>query len=289
MKQRLALLVILTCWMGLMGCGMAHTVRPIGKNNMAIIGTMGGPWMDVGGATVPLPLTTIGLKYGISERNDLFGQWHVLPAVVHTAAFEFGGSWYFLKNKGGIPGLSTAATAMFAFHEADAWVGIDANLIASWKLHANHMIYGGFHLLFAPVPNQVVKRPPVHFAPVLGGRLSLGKKRNFRLLLEVKWGDPWTNTDYRFLDYLGKQGVFCLSGGFEIKLGQIKLPNIGGGGGSGGKDKDKDKGSGGGSGGRGGTGGGGRTGSGDDKKGGGNDPGGSSKLIDPAATDGGVR
>jgi len=256
MKRGLALLVILTSWLGMMGCGMAHTVRPIGKNNIAIIGTMGGPFMDVGEATVPLPLATIGVKYGISDRNDLFGQWHVLPAMIHTAMFEFGGAWYFLKNRGGIPGLSAAFTGLFAFHKSDAWVGIDGNLIVSWQLHANHMIYTGFHLLLAPVPNEVVKRPQLHLAPVLGGRLSLGKKRNFRLLLEVKWADPWTNTDYRFLDYLGKQGAFCLSGGFEIKLGKIELPNTGGGSGGGGKDKGR---------------------------------GGGSKLLDPYSLQGGAR
>jgi hypothetical protein len=80
-------------------------------------------------------------------------------------------------------------------------------------------LYLGFHVMFAPAATEVVEGPAVHFAPLLGGEVRLGKRQRFGLGLEVKWADPWTRTELMVVDYGGTQGAFCLSGGFNFYLG----------------------------------------------------------------------
>ena len=201
------------------GCGTAHTARPLGKGNTSLNVGLGGPIADVGGVTVPVPMPTLTVKHGVSDRNDLFVSWNVLPAVLGAAAFDLGGSWYFLDQQKGRPGLSSALTLHSLWNRTDAWFGVDTNLIASWQLHPRHLIYLGFHLFFAPVAPEVVDTGPVHFAPLLGGEVRLGKQRRFGLGIELKWADPWTDTTYKIVDYAGKQGSLGVVGGFNFYLG----------------------------------------------------------------------
>lgn len=201
------------------GCGTAHTARPLGKGNTSINVGLGGPIAEVAGATVPVPLPTVTVKHGVSDRNDLFFGWHVMPALMGAAAFDLGGSWYFLDQNKGRPGLSTAAILHTMWNRSDTWFAVDTNLVASWKLHPRHLIYAGFHLFFAPVEPDVMDTGPIHLAPLLGGEVRLGKKQRFGLGLELKWADPWTDTSAMIVDYLGKQGSLSVTGGFNFYLG----------------------------------------------------------------------
>ncbi len=203
----------------LVGCGTAHTARPLGKGNTSLNVGLGGPIAEVAGATVPVPLPTVTVKHGISERNDLLFGWHVMPALMGAAAFDLGGSWYFLDQDKGRPGLSTAAILHTLWNRSDTWFAVDTNLVASWQLHPRHLVYVGFHLFFAPLEPEVVDTGPIHFAPLLGGEVRLGRKKRFGLGLELKWADPWTETTAMIVDYAGTRGGLCLSGGFNFYLG----------------------------------------------------------------------
>ncbi len=201
------------------GCGTAHTARPLGKGHTSLNVGLGGPIAEVAGATIPVPLPTVTVKHGISDRNDLFFGWHVMPALMGAAAFDLGGSWYFLDQKKGRPGLSTAATLHTLWNRHDTWFAVDTNLVASWQLHPRHLIYVGFHLFFAPLEPEVVDSGPIHVAPLLGGEVRLGKKKRFGLGLELKWADPWTDTQMMIVEYAGTRGGLCVSGGFNFYLG----------------------------------------------------------------------
>lgn len=220
MRTKLFLPILAVGFVLLTGCGTAHTARPLGEGNTAIITSFGGPITDLGAATVPLPLPTVGLKHGVTERHDIYLDWHVMPAVMETAAFDVGGSWYFLDQHKARPGLSTAATVMAAFNSSDLWLAADTQLTASWLLHPRHLLYVGFHLMFVPVRSDAMDSAPVHFAPLIGGEVRLGKNRGFGLGLEVKWADPWEETDMMLVDYAGSRGGLCINGGFNFYFGR---------------------------------------------------------------------
>jgi hypothetical protein len=105
------------------------------------------------------------------------------------------------------------------FNRTDSWFAVDTNLVASWQLHPRHLVYLGFHLFFAPVEPEVVDSGPIHFAPLLGGEVRLGKRKRFGLGLELKWADPWTDTTFMIVDYATKRGSLSVSGGFNFYLG----------------------------------------------------------------------
>jgi hypothetical protein len=219
MRARTIPLLLAVALVALSGCGTAHTARPLGKGNTAVNVSLGGPFAEVGGATVPIPLPTVGVKHGVSERNDLYASWQVLPAIMGSFAFDVGGSWYFLDQRKALPGLSTALTLHSLFNEHDAWFAADTQLIASWLLHPRHLLYLGFHLTFVPIEGEVMQTSPVHFSPLLGGEVRLGKHKRFGLGLELKWLDPWVDTEMGIVDYVGTRGGLCLSGGFNFYLG----------------------------------------------------------------------
>ena len=215
------LAILAAAFILLTGCGTAHTARPLGQGNTAIVTSLGGPIADLG-ATVPVPMPTLGIKHGLTDRHDIYADWHVMPTLLGNAAFDVGGSWYFLDQDKGRPGLSTAATVIAAWNSKDLWLAADTQLTASWRLHPRHLIYLGFHLLFVPVQSDSMNSAPVHFAPMLGGEVRLGKNRGFGLGLEVKWADPWKDTDFMIVDYAGGRGGVCITGGFNFYLGGKK-------------------------------------------------------------------
>jgi len=211
----LAALALLT----LVGCGTAHTARPLGKGHTSLNVGLGGPIAEVAGATVPVPLPTVTVKHGVTDRHDLMVGWHVMPALMGAAAFDLGGSWYFADQHKGRPGLSTATVLHTLFNRTDSWFAVDTNLVASWQLHPRHLIYLGFHLFIAPVEPEVVDSGPLHFAPLLGGEVRLGKRKRFGLGLELKWADPWTDTTFMIVKYATTRGSLSISGGFNFYLG----------------------------------------------------------------------
>jgi len=222
MKTRLVLGIVTVAFALLTGCGTAHMARPLGKGNTAINASFGGPFAEVGGATIPVPLPTVGIKHGVSDRNDLFVEWQVMPAVMGSAAFDVGGSWYFLDQHKARPGLSTALILHTAFNDQDLWFAADVPLIVSWQLHPRHLLYLGFHVVLVPVQAEAMESQPFHFAPLLGGEVRLGKNKRFGLGLEIKWADPWVDTTTKIVNYAGSRGGLCLSGGFNFYLGGAK-------------------------------------------------------------------
>lgn len=219
MRVRHLLLIAVLGLVALTGCGTAHTARPLGKGNTALNVSFGGPIAEVGGATIPVPMPTIGVKHGISERNDLFAEWQVLPVAMGVGAINLGGSWYFLEQNKARPGMSATASLITTFSKDDVWAAVDTQWIVSWKLHPRHLLYLGTHLMLTPAPSEYVQNSPLHLAPLLGGEVRLGKRQRFGLGLEIKWADPWKDTENMVVNYLGSQGSLCISGGFNFYLG----------------------------------------------------------------------
>jgi hypothetical protein len=216
--------------LALTGCSTAHHARPLGKGNMAVHASIGGPVAGIGDPEIPIPLTTLTYKVGITDRADIFVGWHVLETFVNNGNlyFDIGASYYVLDQKKARPGISAAFTVSPLINKESGWASFDLQVTASWALgpRERHLLYVGFHNVFTPARNDVVATPPYTWTPYLGGQLRIGKKRRLGLGLEIKWHRPYASTQDAVVGYLGpgKLGALAFLSGITIYIGKDTKP-----------------------------------------------------------------
>jgi len=175
---------------------------------------------------IPLPLTTITYKTGLTDRVDFFVGWHVLETFMNEGNFFFdvGGSYYFLDQRGGLPGVSAAVTLSPFVNRRAGWASLDLQLTASWAFgpRERHLVYVGFHNFLTPVRSQLIPTPAYTFSPYLGARVRIGPNREVALSGEIKWHRPYQDTSSAVLSYvgLGSQGAIAFVGGVTVHFGK---------------------------------------------------------------------
>ncbi|HCP47717.1 MAG TPA: hypothetical protein DIU15_16870 [Deltaproteobacteria bacterium] len=211
----------------LTGCSTAHTARPLGQGNHAVHVSVGGPIVGIGGQDkVPIPLTTLTYKYGLTERADVFVGWHILETFVNegNAFFDIGTSYYFLDQRGPRPGLSGAITISPLVNKHSGWASVDLQFTASWFLDPGerHLLYLGLHNFLTPVRSQLLSTPVYTLSPYLGGQLRLGRHREVMLGAELKWHRPYADTTDMVLSWVGiaNRGALSFVGGVTVAFGK---------------------------------------------------------------------
>ncbi|MCO4769759.1 MAG: hypothetical protein KDA24_06980 [Deltaproteobacteria bacterium] len=214
------------------GCSTAHTARPLGQGNHAIHLSVGGPIGGIGSPDTPVPLPTLTYKYGLTDRADVYVGWHILETFLNegNVFFDLGASYYFLDQKGARPGLSGAFTISPLINRKSGWAMMDFQITASWALgkQERHLLYVGMHNMFAPARDEAVHTSPYTLSPYVGGQLSIGKKKNLALGLELKWHRPWANTTDAVVGYVGvgKLGALAFLGGVTIVIRKKEQPGL---------------------------------------------------------------
>ena len=183
-RRLLAAAAVLT--VALSGCSVAHTARPLGKGRQAVIVSVGGPLAGVGDSRTPIPLVTATYKYGITDKLDVYAGWHVIETFLNdgNAYFDLGASYYFLDQKGALPGVSGAFTLSPLINKEGGWASFDLQATFSWAFgpRERSLLYLGFHNYFAPlVGNPTSAKSPYSFSPYLGAQVRIGKDRRFGL------------------------------------------------------------------------------------------------------------
>jgi hypothetical protein len=159
----------------LASCAPVRYVRPVEKNTHVVSASFGGPLIGFGGAVLPIPFTSVGYGYGIT--NQLTGYAHL-----HTTSLMFGN----IQTDFGLCGriwtsadsrLQVTGNASFNFAmqlqnaEARLWPQADLNL--SYNLgKSNNFIYAGAGSWIElsntrahnqPQPNRVLMYPQIGF------------------------------------------------------------------------------------------------------------------------------
>ena len=88
---------------GLMSCGPTRYVRPLEQGEMAVSATLGGPFIGFAGAVIPIPFTTVGAGYGITEKITAHANLHPTAMLFGTMQADLGVTYGFFKPKGWIP------------------------------------------------------------------------------------------------------------------------------------------------------------------------------------------
>jgi hypothetical protein len=215
------------------GCSTAHTARPLGKGRQAVHVSIGGPIAGIGSDRTPIPLVTATYKVGVTDRLDVYAGWHVIETFLNhgNLYFDLGASYYFLDQKGALPGVSGAFTLSPLINRESGWASMDLQATFSWAFgpRERHLVYVGFHNYFTPlVQNPTSVKVPYTFSPYLGAQVRIGRHRRFGIGGEIKWHRPWVDTDPSVLGYMapGKRGAIAFVAGFTAYIGKDTKPPL---------------------------------------------------------------
>lgn len=213
------------CLATLAGCSTIHGVRPVGDGNFAIEGSFGGPIVELFGAPVPLPLSSVGAAYGLDDATDVHLALHPSGlAFFGVVGADVGVSRQVFPQKGGRPRLMADLTVLTFFGplgaDADdaggARVFLQPTLTTAWDWGRDdrHTAYAAITDLIQPFPNL---RAP--------GALALGHhwglSPTFGLVTELKWISPWQSTEALAPMWYapGDLGAISFQLGFNARFG----------------------------------------------------------------------
>lgn len=208
----------------LAGCSAVHGVRPIGKGAASVDVSLGGPITEVFSAPIPVPLTTVGATYGVTDTTDVHAAFHPTAALMFgVVAGEIGASQQLLAPKGARPRLMVDLTLVGAggdLAEGQAPAGgfrffAQPTLLAGWDWGKakKQTVYVGFTSFLEPADafHQVS-------GFVLGNRFGFGRSH---LDVELKWLDPWASSEPIVPDFVapGQLGAVELQFGYGFTFG----------------------------------------------------------------------
>ena len=108
-------------------------------------GAIGGPLVRVG-AVIPVPLSTVGARYGVAERADVAAHVHLTSLSFGVAGLDVGGSWLALAQDGAVPALSLGGrlygfTSVLASRQAPPRAYLEVSPTVSYLLGGRFLSY----------------------------------------------------------------------------------------------------------------------------------------------------
>ena len=184
----------------------AHTnLEPVGKENLAVDISMGGPIVKAFGTRIPVPYFTTGVNYGLKDNLDLTGTLHLLSLPYKIFGMEPGVTWYPIQQKGKIPTIGIQPHALILMSLKS---GVDERIkcypvlsgSAAWHMKKG-LIYTGADLTVRLSDLDYNKdESPMIFSPFLGYKWKLGSRT--WLCTELKWNGANLQTDQLAVEYL---------------------------------------------------------------------------------------
>ena len=178
----------------LAACGTTHLVRPVGRGQTRISLSAGGPLATIGSATIPVPMTTLGVAHGVTDAVD-----------VHADIHPFG--WIFTSGEGSISpigGTIGAAVHPIPTPRGRHWLTIGADLYGftnrlDAEMYANFWIGGSIDptswlSLAAGLHNTVILASTNSFQsnrsryePTLFLQAAVRPSRHVSVDVELRW------------------------------------------------------------------------------------------------------
>lgn len=217
----------LTLLCGAVACSTTHGVRPIGKGAIGVDASLGGPITEVAGASIPLPLTTIGATWGAGERTNVHAAIHPTAiGMFGVFAADVGASYQLLPQAGARPRLMADLTLVFAGGDAAPggqeggfrlFAQPSATMSWDWGRARRQTVYAGLTAFTEPLPE-----PHALAAFYAGNRFGLGAR--FHATAELKWIAPYASSLDVVPEYLspGMQGAVSFQLGLGYRFGGVE-------------------------------------------------------------------
>ena len=208
-------------------CSTTHYARPVGKGNTAVELSLGGPFGQVFGKPVPLPLTTLGITHGVSDKLDVYGHLFPTMAAYQLVGVDVGASYLLRGQSGKIPAVVAGGALLFTTDISpqesptgcNTCLMIDPHGVASWSL-GPHLLYVGARGLLQTTPHMTEGTRRFMVAPLVGTELRTGD--HLGITLEGRWEAPFVNTTNDVVTWYGlsNHGAWAALLGFNFHLNQ---------------------------------------------------------------------
>ena len=156
MSKSIGFLPLLLCAIFLSECAPARFVKPLDKDEWAIGANIGGPLIQLFGAKIPVPFSSIYAGYGYTEKTTIHGGIHTTSLAYQTLQIDAGATYLLRDMQETIPGFSMTGSlnAMMDFREANfrAYPSIAGNFFYDLKYGR---FYGGVENWIDLFPAQV--------------------------------------------------------------------------------------------------------------------------------------
>ena len=223
--SRKSLLLALPLLVWLASCAPTRYVRPLQKNELAITGTLGGSIFNNFGYPLPVPNTSIGAGYGITQKLTGYADFYPTAAAFGVLQFDLGAVYGILEPDGWRPGFSVAPGLNLAGDVWDSrfkiWPQIDANAYWNYGKHRN-FAYVGLSTWWELAAKRAHAEPqPQFLLPGFQiGHTFSGNRWDFTT--EVKMNNFTTSNQDLTLDWtsLGKTGAIGVYLGISKRFGK---------------------------------------------------------------------
>jgi hypothetical protein len=208
------------------GCATTHLLQPVGKDNVRINTSLGGPILRRP-VPIPAPIVTVNAAYGLEDDIDVHAGVQPLALAfspgegsVPILGITGGAVWHPIaraRHALAIGGeLQALGNRRDAVVFADAWIG-GSGRPTRWLL-----LGGGVHNLFriGSSDRELDARP--FWTPTLFGLAQFSPSQRFSIDLEVRWYAFSQNAGLVTVDWLSPGGIGVIGAmlGFNVNFGQ---------------------------------------------------------------------
>ena len=200
----------------LLSCNATRLVKPLETKQVQVGASVGGALIQLGSATLPIPLTSVYGAYGMREKTTAFGSLHTTALLFGVFQTDIGITHRLLKQRQWIPAISLSPIANIMM---DRWEG-RFSLYPQLDIHAYWEYGSKKHFFYTSVNNWFELRnqrahgevQQTHWLPSLAmGHQWTGKK--YSLQVETKYLAPNQSNQNLVVDYVspsnrGALGVY---------------------------------------------------------------------------------
>ena len=213
MKTNYTLLVILSLF--IVSCAPSRFIKPLNKKQHAASISLGGPLIQYGNYTIPVPFLAANYGYGIDSTLTGFAGMNVTSALFGNAQLELGITKQLLKQHTYLPAISVTPQLNSIYRDRNSYKfypQLDLNAFWEYGKRKNYFYVGISNWFELSKTRTLGESQPNHiiFMPIAGHTFTT-KKWNFNL--EVKVIAPNLSNDNIVVDYktpLKSKGAFGL-------------------------------------------------------------------------------
>ncbi|MES2681499.1 MAG: hypothetical protein V4635_16505 [Bacteroidota bacterium] len=140
------ILVVFICI--LQHCAPSRYVKPLEKTQSAVAFSFGGPLIKFSGAPIPIPFSTLGYGYGLTDNVTVYGNLHSTSLLFANAQADLGATLHLYKKQN-VFGITASPALQLAYNIRNQtgfrmWPSLDLNSYFHFNKKPSY-VYGGIN------------------------------------------------------------------------------------------------------------------------------------------------
>lgn len=194
----------------LFSCSSSRYIEPLEKDQFAINADFGGPLIALGGLKLPIPFTSLGAGYGITDNSTVFGNLYTTSLLYRTIQIDMGIRQGIYKSSHPLIPNVSGAFIVNGMTNTRAWdfrMFPELN-ISPYYTYGQWMTYGNIQTWvdFYKTSDENLSLDEILVPAFAVGQQFTNKKGTWSMILEYKRLAPTLNEDYTVVDYLTNSG-----------------------------------------------------------------------------------